>query len=141
MAWHNLNCLLHIQKFRLEIWTSHSQLYRSSQEMLRSMCDNLCKTFSIFLPPPPRIKSWYYDKSYNFQTSFAFYEILKQFGHTFMIMVCEQNVQNFLPFHGYGLTLGSMMWISFFDSIIFHYWRYLQFKFNLFSRNLFYEIK
>ena len=77
----------------------------------------LVRNLLNFLPQPPRMKSWYHDKSYDFQTSFAFYIILKWLGHTFLVMVREQDLWNFLPFHGYSLALHSITWILFFNSI------------------------
>ena len=77
----------------------------------------LVRNLLYFLPQPPHMKSWYQDKIYNFQSLFGFYRILKRFGHTFGVMVREQDVSNFLPLRVYSLTLDSITWISFFDSV------------------------
>jgi hypothetical protein len=50
--------------------------------------------------------SWDIDKSHNFKTSFAFYKILKSFGHTIMVVFLDQDVWNFFSFNEKGLKLG-----------------------------------
>ena len=86
------------------------------------------------------MKSWYHDKSYIFQTTFAFYRILKLLGHMFEGMIHEQELQIFHPFFGYGLTWDFMMWISFFCFII-TLCKIIAVKFDLFSKIRFHEIK
>ena len=108
--------------FWLKIWTTPSQLNGFSSEMLRfvrNVRDNLCKTLSIFLPQPRCMKSWYHDKIYVFRTLFAFYTILKRSSHMFVVMIREQDVRNSLLFYGCGLTLDSITWILFFNSLYF----------------------
>ena len=114
LAWHNLSCLLDIQKVlkwnpnspvtltrnlngyfsTLWIFFGDASIYKE-----RSVRDNLCKTLSIFLPQHPHMKLWYHGKFYDFQTLFTFYKILKWYGHT--IIFLGQDVQNFFLFDRY----------------------------------------
>ena len=130
----NLSWVLHIQNVMnsnpnllvtlTRILNGYFSTLSISPEMLRfvrSVRDNLCETFVwnllTFLPQPGCMKSWYHDKIYDFRSSFAFITILKWLCHMFVVMVSEHNVQNSLPCHGYSLTLGSITWISFFNSL------------------------
>jgi hypothetical protein len=61
------------------------------------------KTFSIFLPHPPHMRSRSLDKFRDFQTSFEFYTILNPFYLTISIMHREPNVRNLASFSVHGL--------------------------------------
>jgi hypothetical protein len=66
-----------------------------------------------FLPQYPHMKSWHLDKSHDFYIFFAIFKILKPFGHTFLVVLPEQNIWNSFSFYKYGLKPGRITWISF----------------------------
>ena len=57
------------------------------------------------------------NKFHDFQISFAFYRILKHFACKFAVMFREQDVWNFGSVPRYALTLHSVTWLSFFESL------------------------
>ena len=143
-TWNNLCCVLPIENVLKSNPNSTVTLTPNLNEsfsMLRFLFGDvsICKhrtwqnsrNLRSFLSHPPRMISWELDKSHDFQTSFAFYRILKQFGHTFVVMFREQDVRNFWSVPGYSLTLDLITWISFF-----HYSNHLRFKFDLSKKNL-----
>ena len=69
-----------------------------------------------FFPQTPHMISWHLVKFHNFRTSFAFNRILKLLGHMVELVFPEQDVRNFFWFHGYGLNLRWVPWISIFHS-------------------------
>ena len=147
LAWHNLSCLLHIQKVlkwnpnssvtltrNLNGYFSTLRIFSGDTSICKERTWQLVRNLLNFLPQPPRMKSWYHDKVYDFQTLFAFYRILKRFGHTFVVMFHEQDVRIFHSNLWQWLKLNSITSISFFPFNIVHYSKHLQYKFE-FSPN------
>ena len=112
-AWHNLSCLLHIKKVlkwnpnssvtltrNLNGYFSTLRIFSGDTSICKERTWQLVRNLLNFLPQPPRMKSWYHDKVYDFQTLFAFYRILKRFGHMFVVVFDGQDVRNFFSFAG-----------------------------------------
>ena len=140
MAWHNLSCLLHIQKVlkwnpnssvtltrNLNDYFSTLRIFSGDTSICKERTWQLVRNLLNFLPQPPRMKSWYHDKVYDFQTLFAFYRILKRFGHTFVVVFHGQNVRNFFQTRLINMNI-------IFSLILFYYLNHLRFKFDLIQK-------
>lgn len=78
--------------------------------------------------------SHHLDKYHDFQISFPFSRILKQFGHKFVFKFREQDVKNFLSVPGSGLTIDSITWMSSFYSFITYFWIIFLLQFDLYLK-------
>ena len=118
-------CILSIITFSRNLTTSFSSLwfFSGAASVFKQLTWIIIWNLLNYLPLHPHMISLYLYKSLDFQTSFAFYWIQKQFNYTFVVMFWELNVRFFLSFHLTHSALNS--WMSFFSlffSIICHTW-------------------
>ena len=124
-------CILSIITFSRNLTTSFSSLwfFSGAASVFKQLTWIIIWNLLNYLPLHPHMISLYLYKSLDFQTSFAFYWIQKQFNYTFVVMYRKLNVRFFLSFHLTHSALSIMNFI--FSLIFFYYLSYLRFKFDL----------